>query len=164
MWHILVSYSTYWTWWWPLSRPKHVVLLTTDNKLVVFLTTLHSTLHTQRGCLNSRFYAYAILHSVVSMYVYITYICVYLVIYEHMYVFPVVLTIIIYYLLFPHTTFNDFLRNVQGLCSLCSRNWSLQNVRSCRDTKSYQNKYFKIFFPSLMNLFVNKIFLNVGKA
>ena len=51
--------STCWTWWWPPSRPKHVVLLTTlptDNKLVVFLTSLHCTfmLHTQRGCLNSR--------------------------------------------------------------------------------------------------------------
>ena len=34
----------------------HVILLTTDNKLVVFLTTLHCTfmLHTQRGWLNSR--------------------------------------------------------------------------------------------------------------
>ena len=37
--------STCWTWWWPLSRPKHVVLLTsiTDNKLVVFFATLHCT-------------------------------------------------------------------------------------------------------------------------
>jgi hypothetical protein len=51
--------STCWTWWWPSSRPKHVVLLTTlltDNKLVVFLTSLHCTfmLHTQWGCLRSR--------------------------------------------------------------------------------------------------------------
>ena len=38
--------NTYWTWWWPLGRPKHVVLLTTDNKLVVFLTTLHCISYT----------------------------------------------------------------------------------------------------------------------
>ena len=41
-----------------LYGAKHVVLLTKlliDNKLVVFLTSLHCTfmLHTQRGCLNS---------------------------------------------------------------------------------------------------------------
>ena len=57
IWNILSPIAnTYWTRWWPLSRPKHVILLTTDNKLVVFLTTLHCAfmLHTQRGCLNSR--------------------------------------------------------------------------------------------------------------
>jgi len=47
-----------WTWWWPQSRPKHVVQLTSfiTDQLVVFLTSLHYTfmLHTKRGCLNSR--------------------------------------------------------------------------------------------------------------
>jgi hypothetical protein len=59
-WNILVSYS------WHLLNPmmdsekaetcRSINNIITDNKLVVFLTSLHSTftLHTQRGCLNSK--------------------------------------------------------------------------------------------------------------
>ena len=50
----------YWTWWWPLSRPKHVVQLTsfiTDQLVVFWLPyTAPFMLHTQRGCLNSSLY------------------------------------------------------------------------------------------------------------
>jgi hypothetical protein len=67
-------------------------------------------------------------------------------------------------LLFPHTIFNDFLCNVQELYSLCSRNWSLQIVRGCRDTQIYQNKYFKVSFLSLTYPFINKYILGRRKS
>jgi len=47
-----------WTWWWPPSRPKHVVQLKTLLQITTccVLTSLHYTLmlYTQRGCLNSK--------------------------------------------------------------------------------------------------------------
>ena len=56
-WNILSPIAC-WTWWWPLSRPKHVVQLTsfiTDQLVVFWLPyTAPFMLHTQRGCLNSR--------------------------------------------------------------------------------------------------------------
>ena len=55
-WNIL-SPITFWTWWWPPSRPKYVVQLTTLLQITTcVMTSLHCTfmLHTQRGCLNSR--------------------------------------------------------------------------------------------------------------
>jgi len=57
-----------------------------------------------------------------------------------------------------------FFCNVQALYSVCSRNWSLQIVRGCRDTQIYHNKYFEVFFPSLTHLFIIKYFLQRRKS
>lgn len=83
------------------------------------------------------------------MYYICTYICLNVLTYERMYVFLVILTINIYY--FPTQYVVISLRNVQRLCSLCSRNlvlqviWmnvSLRIVRGCTDINIYKKKYF----------------------
>jgi hypothetical protein len=85
----------------------------------------------------------------------------YVLMYEHMYVFRVLLTINIYYFPIQYSMIFFVMCKDDFLCAV--------ETEVCRlfvaaETQIYLNKYFKVFFPSLKHLFINKYFLSVGKA